>query len=164
MLDLLPDLYDLYSDRLRLLNLNWKHFGDKPIFWGPVQTVSCFEDNSKVAELLASPGDGQVLLVDGAASHNRALLGDNLAQKGIDNGWAGVVINGCMRDAGTINQMPIGVKALGTCPIKTDKRGQGEVGIAVEIAGIEIHPGEYLYADLNGIAVSDQALAIPNLE
>ncbi|TAA46917.1 MULTISPECIES: putative 4-hydroxy-4-methyl-2-oxoglutarate aldolase [Corallincola] len=161
MLDLLPDLFDEHPQALRLLNLPWRSFGLHPIIFGPLQTVCCFEDNSRVAEQLALPGNGRVLLVDGGGSNARSLLGDNLVQKAIDNGWGGVIINGAMRDVGTINQMPFGVKALATCPIKTAKRGQGDVEIVIEIAGVEVHPGEYIYADLNGVAVCECELPLP---
>jgi regulator of ribonuclease activity A len=161
MLDLLPDLYDQFASELRLLALPWQSVGQQPIFFGEIQTIRCFEDNSCVAEQLSEPGRGRVLVVDGGGSFRRALLGDNLAQKGIDNGWAGVIINGCMRDVGTINQMNFGVKTLGFCPIKTAKLGVGEVGINVEIAGIEVAAGEFIYADLNGVAVAQRRLPWP---
>ncbi|ABI72056.1 putative 4-hydroxy-4-methyl-2-oxoglutarate aldolase [Shewanella frigidimarina] len=158
MLDLLPDLFDHYPEQLTLLSNPWKAFGAKSIFYGEVVTVKCFEDNSKVKSELAKKGHGKVLVVDGGGSTRRALLGDMIALNACDNGWEGIIINGCIRDAGTINTMPIGVQALGTNPIKTDKKDVGEVNVTIEIAGISISPGMMIYADLNGVAVSRQAL------
>ncbi|WP_394131787.1 putative 4-hydroxy-4-methyl-2-oxoglutarate aldolase [Shewanella maritima] len=158
MLDLLPDLFDQYSDQLTLIPLNWQSFGSKTIFHGEVVTISCFEDNSKVKQTLATPGLGKVLVVDGQGSMARALLGDMIAQSAIDNQWQGIIIKGCIRDAGTINSFDIGVKALGTNPIKTRKLDQGEVNIDINLADVEIKPGMYIYADLNGIAISETAL------
>ena len=158
MLDLLPDLFDHYPEQLTLLSNQWKAFGAKSIFYGEVVTVKCFEDNSKVKSELAKKGHGKVLVVDGGGSTRRALLGDMIALSACDNGWEGIIINGCIRDAGTINTMLIGVQALGANPIKTDKKGVGEVNVTIEIAGISISPGMMIYADLNGVAVSRQAL------
>ncbi|NKF51458.1 putative 4-hydroxy-4-methyl-2-oxoglutarate aldolase [Shewanella sp. WXL01] len=158
MLDLLPDLFDHYPDDLTLIQLDWRAFGAKAIFHGEVVTVSCFEDNSKVKQLLATPGAGKVLVVDGQGSMNRALLGDMIAQSAMDNGWEGVVIKGCIRDAGTINSFNVAVKALGTNPIKTAKRDLGEVNCSINIAGVEIRPGMHIYGDLNGVACSNKPL------
>ncbi|UJF20735.1 putative 4-hydroxy-4-methyl-2-oxoglutarate aldolase [Shewanella sp. OMA3-2] len=160
MLDLLPDLFDQYPQELRLLNLPWLSFGQKNVFSGQIVTVKCFEDNSKVKSVLAEPGDGKVLVVDGGGSMRRALLGDLIAQSAVDNGWQGIVIYGCIRDVATINTMDIGVKALGVNPIKTDKRDLGDIGVSLEINSIEIVDGMMLYADLNGVAISDSALSL----
>jgi regulator of ribonuclease activity A len=158
MLDLLPDLFDHYPEQLILLSNPWQSFGAKPIFYGEVVTVKCFEDNSKVKSELAKNGQGKVLVVDGGGSTRRALLGDMIALNACKNGWEGIIINGCIRDAGTINTMQIGVQALGTNPIKTDKKDVGEVNVKIEIAGVSIFPGMMIYADLNGVAVSRQTL------
>ncbi|MGX9459686.1 putative 4-hydroxy-4-methyl-2-oxoglutarate aldolase [Shewanella sp. A14] len=158
MLDLLPDLFDHYPEQLTLLSSPWRSFGAKLIFYGEVVTVKCFEDNSKVKSELAKKGHGKVLVVDGGGSSRRALLGDMIALNAFENGWEGIIINGCIRDAGTINTMQIGVQALGTNPIKTDKKDVGEVNVAIDIAGVTIISGMMIYADLNGIAVSKQSL------
>ncbi|MBL1378578.1 putative 4-hydroxy-4-methyl-2-oxoglutarate aldolase [Zobellella iuensis] len=163
MLDLLPDLCDEHADKVRVLEPCFRDFGGEQIFWGQVVTVRCYEDNSRVRELVATPGTGKVLVVDGGAMVRRALLGDQLAAKAVENGWEGIVINGAIRDAGAIGTMVLGVKALATCPMKTEKRGLGEVDVPVTFAGVTIHPGDYLYADINGILVAREPLSHPLL-
>lgn len=161
MLDITPDLCDEYPQQVKLLPQTWLHIGKTKLFYGPVETVRCFEDNSRVKELLATPGEGRVLLVDGEGSLNRALVGDLIAQSAMENGWAGVVVLGAIRDVGTIDQMEFGIKALGACPIKTERRGLGYAGCNLELAGVEVVSGDYLYADLNGVLVSKEALPLP---
>ncbi|MGI2064734.1 putative 4-hydroxy-4-methyl-2-oxoglutarate aldolase [Shewanella sp. MF08487] len=158
MLDLLPDLFDHYPSKLQLLPLAFKPFGGKPLFWGEIVTVKCFEDNSKVKEVLAQNGQGKVLVVDGGGSCRQALLGDLIAQSALDNGWQGVVINGFVRDVMRIKTFNLGVYALGAVPIKTEKRDQGEINVPVDLGGVMVKPGMQLYADENGIAVSDELL------
>ncbi|MGL5757318.1 putative 4-hydroxy-4-methyl-2-oxoglutarate aldolase [Plesiomonas sp.] len=158
MLDLLPDLCDRYAESLTILPPLFRNFGGKPIFYGQVVTVRCPEDNSLVREIVTQPGFGQILVIDGAGSLRRALLGDQLAHEAQNNGWAGIVVFGAIRDVGELAQMQLGIQALGACPMKTDKRGLGEHGISVDIQGIRIHPGDWLYADLNGIAISKTEL------
>jgi regulator of ribonuclease activity A len=160
MLDLLPDLFDHYPEQLTLANSPFNDYGNKIIFSGEIVTVSCFEDNSKVKEILATDGTGKVLVVDGRGSMNRALLGDMIAESAVKNNWQGVVINGCIRDAGTIATLDIGVKALGCNPIKTDKLGAGDVNIIVTFYGIEFVPGYFIYGDANGLAVSKSPLTL----
>ncbi|MBB1267981.1 putative 4-hydroxy-4-methyl-2-oxoglutarate aldolase [Shewanella sp. SR44-3] len=156
--DLLPDLFDLYPDKLQLVNEQWRNYGGKAVFAGEVVTVSCFEDNSKVKSQLAQPGKGKVLVVHGQGSFAKALLGDMIAKSALNNGWEGIVIYGCIRDAGAIAKMPIGVKALGVTPIKTQKRDLGELNVLIEIGQVSIKPGMMLYADLNGVALSESRL------
>ncbi|MCG9756513.1 putative 4-hydroxy-4-methyl-2-oxoglutarate aldolase [Shewanella insulae] len=163
MLDLLPDLFDQYATELSLLAPHYRQFGQKRIFWGEVVTVKCFEDNSKVKQLLAQPGEGRVLVVDGGGSNRRALLGDMIAQSAVDNGWSGIVINGYVRDVGALAQMPIGIQALGANPIKTEKRDLGDVNVTLEIDRVIIKPGMMLYADDNGVAVSSEQLDLSQL-
>lgn len=160
MLDLLPDLFDDYASQLTLAQPLFTDFGKKKIFYGEIVTVSCFNDNSKVKELVATNGTGKVMVVDGKASLSNALLGDMLAEKAVLNGWQGIVINGCIRDAGTIATLGLGVKALGCNPIKTEKLGAGEVNVPVSFAGIEFVPGQFIYADSNGIAVCESSLKV----
>ena len=160
MLDLLPDLFDQYQQQLQLAEPIFNDYGGKAIFSGEIVTVSCFNDNSKVKELVATDGSGKVMVVDGKGSLTRALLGDMLAEKAVKNGWQGIVINGCIRDAGTIATLPLGVKALGCNPIKTEKRGVGNININVSFAGIEFKAGYYIYGDSNGLAISDKQLTL----
>ena len=161
MLDLLPDLFDQYPEQLTLLPPIFRQFGGRKIFTGPIVTVRCPEDNSLVRQYLSEPGQGRILVVDGNGSQRRALLGDQLAQLGVDNGWSGIIIYGYIRDVATIATMPIGVQALGAMPIKTEKRGLGEDNVIIEIEGRRIKPGHILYADDNGIAISKHQLPLP---
>lgn len=158
MQDILPDLFDEHPDSLTLIPIQWQHFGAKTSFSGEVVTVRCFEDNSQVKSMLATPGHNKVLVVDGGGLTRRALLGDLIASSAVEQQWSGIIIFGCIRDVSAINAMSIGVKAIGVNPIKTEKRGLGDSNLPIEIAGVNITPGMTIYADLNGVAVSKQAL------
>ena len=160
MLDLLPDLFDQHEQQLQLAQPLFNDYGGSTVFSGEIVTVSCFNDNSKVKELVATDGHGKVMVVDGQASLTRALLGDMLAEQAVKNGWRGIVINGCIRDAGTIRTLPLGVKALGCNPIKTEKLGVGEINTSINFAGIEFIAGHYIYGDANGLAVSEMQLTL----
>ncbi|GAA4873738.1 putative 4-hydroxy-4-methyl-2-oxoglutarate aldolase [Ferrimonas pelagia] len=162
MRDLLPELCDRYSSELRLFAPIFTSFGGQQIFAGPIDTVRCPEDNGLVRTVLSEPGAGRVLLIDGGGMARRALLGDQLAMMASSNGWAGIVVYGSVRDVMTLATIPVGIQALGAVPMKTEKRGLGERGVEVEILGLRIQPGQYLYADPNGIAVSDRALSLPD--
>lgn len=130
-------------------------FGARTRFCGTVATVKCFEDNSCVKRMVDTAGEGRVLVVDGGASLRRALLGGNLGVEATRNGWAGVVVNGCVRDVGELAQCQIGIRALAAMPMPTEKKNQGEVGVAVQIQGVWVRPGDYLYADEDGVVVLD---------
>jgi len=160
MLDLLPDLFDQHEKALTLAEPIFTDYGGKAIFTGEIVTVSCFNDNSKVKELVATDGTGKVMVVDGKASLNRALLGDMLAEQAVSNGWQGIIINGCIRDAGTIATLDLGVKALGCNPIKTEKLGVGDINKNVKFANIDFIAGHYIYGDANGLAVSKKQLTL----
>jgi regulator of ribonuclease activity A len=162
MLDLLPDLYDIYPNALTLAQPIFSDFGQRKIFYGEIVTVACFNDNSKVKALVNTDGTGKVMVVDGKASITHALLGDMLAEKAVKNGWQGIVINGCIRDAGTIATLDLGVKALGCCPIKTEKLGIGEVNKPITFAGLHFIPGHFIYGDSNGLAISETLLSLPS--
>ncbi|BEU04663.1 4-hydroxy-4-methyl-2-oxoglutarate aldolase [Agarivorans sp. OAG1] len=161
MQDLLPELCDLYPTQVKLLEPVFQIYGAKKLFHGQVETAKCWQDNSRVKELLASPGEGRVLVVDGGGSTQRALMGDLIADSAYLQGWAGVVIFGAVRDVAAINTMELGVRALAACPMKTERKGLGETAVSVSFAGQTIQPGMYLYADENGILVSEQALQMP---
>ncbi|XAG71618.1 putative 4-hydroxy-4-methyl-2-oxoglutarate aldolase [bacterium 19CA06SA08-2] len=154
MLDLLPDLCDQHGDALQVADPLFHDFGGKPLFYGQAVTLSCYEDNSLVRELVNRPGQGRVMVIDGGGSLRRALLGDQLAIKAAEQGWEGIVIFGAVRDVGTLATLALGVKALAACPVKTEKLGQGELDAVVSFAGVTIHPGDYVYTDLNGVLVS----------
>lgn len=152
------DLCDDYIDQLQVATPLFKSYGKNPRFMGPIATLKVFEDNQQVREMLASPGEGRVLVVDGGGSLRCALVGGNLGQLGVDNGWAGIVVNGCIRDAVEINEQAIGVKALNTNPTKSIKRGVGEENIVVRFADVTFTPGHYLYSDEDGICVSAEKI------
>jgi regulator of ribonuclease activity A len=120
--------------------------------------LKCFEDNSKVREQLDQAGEGRVLVVDGGGSLRCALLGDILAHKAVDNGWAGVVVNGCIRDVAEIGAMSLGIMALASNPRKSVKKGVGEIGVEVRFSGVSFRPGEWIYADEDGIVVFQSAV------
>jgi len=153
-----PDLCDAHPNLVRIAAPIFQNFGGQTSFGGPIVTIKCFEDNSRVKELVNAAGQGQVLVVDGQGSLRCALLGDQLAAKAADNGWAGLVINGAIRDVDEIGQMSIGVKALGVVPIKSVRKGIGDINVPVAFGGITFQPGEYVYADNNGIIVSSTEL------
>ncbi|WP_116472506.1 putative 4-hydroxy-4-methyl-2-oxoglutarate aldolase [Zobellella maritima] len=163
MLDLLPDLCDEHGDKVTVLEPLFENFGGEAVFWGQAVTARCLEDNSRVRELLATPGTGKVLVVDGGGLLRRALLGDQLAKMAVENGWEGIIVYGAVRDVGTIGELGLGVKALAASPMKTEKRDLGDVDVILNLAGARIAPGDYVYADLNGIIVSREPLSHPDL-
>lgn len=152
------DLYDQYGDVLQVAAPLFRNFGRLGSFSGPVSTVKVFEDNTLVRGMLEMPGKGRVLVVDGGGSLRCALVGDKLAQLAIDNGWAGIIINGCIRDSREINGMDVGIKAVAVHPAKSAKRGEGQQEVAVRFAGVDFEPGFHVYADADGIVVSDKNL------
>ncbi|WEM45931.1 putative 4-hydroxy-4-methyl-2-oxoglutarate aldolase (plasmid) [Photobacterium sp. DA100] len=154
LMDLLPELCDAYGDDVTLVPIPFLHYGAKPIFFGQAVTLRCFHDNQLLIDTLQQDGKGKVLVVDGGGSLARALIGDQFAQLAIDNGWEGIVINGAVRDVAQLSQMPIGIKALAPCPFRADKLGKGELNVPLLLAGTEVEPGQYIYADLNGVLVS----------
>ncbi|MEM7402006.1 MAG: ribonuclease E activity regulator RraA [Pseudomonadota bacterium] len=152
------DLCDDHEGNISVAQPLFKDYGGNISFSGQIFTIKCFEDNSLVREALKSPGEGKVLVIDGGGSTRRALVGDLLAQAGADNNWSGIVVNGCIRDSGVIATIGIGCKALGTLPMKTEKKGIGEKELTVHFADIEFVPGHHLYADEDGIIVSPNKL------
>ena len=155
-----PDLCDDYIDQLTLLDPVFRDFGGRRRFSGPVSTVKCFEDNSRVKEALGEPGQGRVLVVDGGGSHRCALLGDMLAGMGADNGWAGIVVYGCVRDVEITAGIDLGIRALAPYPVKSNKRNEGQRDIPVQYPGGVVEPGQHLYADENGIVIAPTALPV----
>ncbi len=148
------DLCDEYADRVSIAEPLFRDFGGATRFSGPIITVKCPGDNSPVKATLQTPGNGNVLVVDGGGLLNFALLGDRLGTSAVENGWAGLVIYGCVRDSAVLATLNIGVKALAACPLKTPKKNPGEKNIRVHFAGVNFTPGHYLYADPDGIIVS----------
>ena len=148
------DLYDAHGEALRVMSPIFRDFGGNKSFAGEVVTLKVFEDNSLVRAALEEPGQGRVLVVDGGGSLRCALVGDNLAELGAKNGWAGIVVYGCIRDSAPIAGIAIGVKAIATNPRKSVKKGEGERGVTLRFAEVTIEPGDYLYADVDGVVLS----------
>lgn len=149
-----PDLCDDLGDAARVLADGFRDFGGREVFDGPVRTVRCLEDNSRVKELLATPGEGAVLVVDGSGSLAVALLGDMIAEGAVAQGWAGVVIAGAVRDVEVLRTLDLGVRALGSIPRRSDRQGRGEVDVPVTVGGVRVETGDHLYADATGILVT----------
>lgn len=152
------DLCDAHSDNLQIVEPMFRDYGGSLSFCGPICTIKTFEDNTLVREAVESPGEGRVLVVDAGGSMRCAMLGDNLARLAVDNGWAGVVMYGCIRDSAEIGTMPLGVKAIATHPLKSVKANYGQRDVEVRFAGVTFRPGEFLYADSDGIVVSPTSL------
>jgi regulator of ribonuclease activity A len=150
------DISDSLGEQARVANPGFTDYGARTVFSGPVSTVKCHEDNSLVRASLEQPGHGRVLVVDGGGSMRCALLGDMLATLANQNGWAGIIVNGCIRDSAEIAGINIGVKARATHPKKSLKRGEGQLDVVVHFAGIDFRPGDYLYADGDGIVVTSE--------
>ncbi|GAA1858395.1 ribonuclease E activity regulator RraA [Microbacterium koreense] len=147
------DLYDNRGDELDSLSLPLLDLGGHIAFDGPVRTVRCHRDNALVKQTLGTPGDGAVLVIDGGGSRESALVGDLIAASAVDNGWAGVIVNGVVRDRAALADLPLGVKALGSNPRKSAKDGVGEIDVAVTIAGVVFAPGAHVWADADGVLV-----------
>lgn len=152
------DLMDDFQDELQSCTLQFRSYGRIEAFYGPCRTVKCRNDNVLVKQLMSTPGNGGVLVIDGAGSLETALMGDLIAELGRTNGWSGVVINGAVRDTVTIGTMDFGVKALGSNPRKSQKDGVGEVDVPVEFGTVRFKPGNWIYCDEDGIVVATREL------
>ena len=154
------DLYDEHEGKVQVVNAFLQNFGGKKHFFGPISTVKCHEDNSHVRAALEEPGRGRVLVVDGGASNRCALVGDMLAEMGMKNGWAGLIVYGCIRDSAVVATLPIGIKALGTNPRRSVKKGVGERDVILNFGDVTFTPGDCLYADEDGILLSEVELSL----
>lgn len=152
------DLCDEYADRLMLCRTPFHSYGKKRGFWGEIRTVEVYEDNALVKESLETIEAGTVLVVDGGGSLNCALLGDILAAIAAERNINGIIINGCVRDSTDLAGIAVGIKAIGTCPFKSIKRGEGTKGGSLSFGEIEWIPGQYVYADDDGVIVSEKPL------
>lgn len=152
------DLCDAHEDRVRVVSPMFRSYGGRRAFCGPIATLKLFEDNGLVRAALQSAGNGRVLVIDGGGSLRRALVGDQLALLAVKNGWSGIVVFGAIRDSRAIGDMDIGVFALATHPQKTLKKNEGDVDVPVCFGGVTFCPGEWLYADEDGVIVSTQPL------
>lgn len=153
------DLYDAHGEALQVALPLFRDFGGRLAFSGLISTVKVHEDNSLVKKALEEPGEGRVLVVDGGGSLRCALLGDNLAALGARNGWAGIVVWGCVRDVDALTAIDFGVKALGANPRKSGKTGAGARDVVLRFGDVEWRPGEWLAADRDGVVTAKQPLA-----
>ena len=152
------DISDKYSDSVRILKPLFRDYGGVKSFSGKVKTIKTLDDNTKVRTALESEGNGDVLVIDGQASLNCALLGGNLAALASQNNWSGIIVNGCIRDSDVISGIDIGVFALSSKPIKSVKKGIGDTDIDLNFMNTTFKPGEFLYADQDGIIISKSEL------
>ncbi|GAA2807885.1 ribonuclease E activity regulator RraA [Saccharopolyspora taberi] len=147
------DLADREGPSVRSCDVQFRNIGGRAEFAGRIRTVTCFQDNALLKQVLSSPGEGQVLVIDGGGSVHTALIGDVIAELGRSNGWSGVVVNGAVRDSAVLATMDFGVKALGTNPRKSTKTGAGSADEVVSFGGVDFVPGEYLVSDSDGVVV-----------
>jgi len=153
-----PDITDEFEKEVDIVDPLFTHYGGIKQGFGQITTISCFEDNSLVAEQVKLPGNGGALVVDGQASLRYSLLGDQLVATAINNGWSAILINGCLRDVEIISTMSLIVIALASIPRKTVKAGKGILNVPLSFAGVTFHPGNYLFADKTGIIVAKNNL------
>ena len=152
------DLVDAHSDTVRSCEAQFRQYGGRSRFYGPVRTIKTLEDNALIKQVLSTPGDGAVLVIDGEASLRSALVGDVIAGLAQKNGWSGVIVWGAVRDTLALGALDLGLKALGSNPWKSGKKGLGEVDVPVAFGGVEFRPGEWVYSDEDGILVSHRKL------
>jgi regulator of ribonuclease activity A len=148
----------LKAGSLRVLAPVFQNYGGEATMSGPIATLKCFEDNVLVRQILETPGNGRVLMVDGGGSDRCALVGGNLGALAVKNGWAGLVVNGCIRDSDELSECPVGIWAMATHPRRSDRQGLGQKDVVLDMAGTRVSPGNWCYADADGILVSDKKL------
>ena len=148
------DLFDDFEDQLQSCELSFQNFGGIKNFFGQISTIRCHEDNSLIRQTLSESGQGRVLVIDGAGSLRRALVGDLIAELARSNGWSGIVVHGAIRDSVAIGNLQIGLKALGTNPRKSTKTGSGFQNLPLQFGNICLTPNHWIYCDSDGIAVS----------
>ncbi|WP_111766004.1 ribonuclease E activity regulator RraA [Nakamurella deserti] len=149
--DATADLYDQHLESLQCCETQFRNYGGRPAFHGPATTVRCFQDNALLKSILSTAGNGGVLVVDGGGSLHTALMGDLIGQLGVDNGWAGIVINGAVRDTALLADMDLGVKALGSIPRKSAKTGAGERDAVITFGGATFTTGDHVWCDADGV-------------
>jgi regulator of ribonuclease activity A len=147
------DLVDDIGPDVRSCDVQFRQFGGRTQFAGPISTVRCLQDNALLKSVLSTPGEGGVLVIDGEGSLHTALVGDVIAELARSNGWAGLVVHGAVRDAATLRELDLGIKALGTNPRKSSKTGAGERDVTVSFGGVTFVPGDIAYSDDDGIVV-----------
>lgn len=159
--DLCDDHPGLLEDgSLSVLPPVFRHVGKREKFSGPATTLKVFEDNALVRATLEAPGHGHVLVIDGGGSLRRALVGGQLGLLAQNNGWAGIIVYGCIRDSAELAECDVGIRALALHPRKSEKKGVGERNVKVDIAGVAVSPGDYIYADADGVLVSSSEITV----
>ncbi len=156
--DLTDEFCNNNCDDVQAAGMTFNSYGGKPRFYGEIVTLKVFEDNQLLRDQVYSDGTGKVLVVDGGASMRRALMGDMLAATAVENGWSGVIINGCIRDSLDMATMQLGVLALGTHPLKTVKAGVGQTNVSIQFSGLTFEPANFIYSDEDGIIISEKPL------
>jgi regulator of ribonuclease activity A len=152
------DLCDAYAGEVRVVQPIFRDFGGTRAFAGPAETVRVVEDNTLVRRLLETDGRGRVLVVDGGGSLRCALVGGRLAALAAERGWSGIVVNGCVRDSAELGRALVGVKALGVCPMRSGRNGNGEQGVHLTFAGVSWKPGDFIYGDEDGLLLASRQL------
>lgn len=152
------DLADVLGDNVQSCDTQFRNFGGKTKFSGRIVTVRCMKDNGLVKQLLNSPGDGKVLVVDAGGDLHSAMVGDQIAAAALKNGWKGIIVNGAIRDSEEIATLDIAVKALGTNPRKSAKDGLGRVNEKISFGGIDFVPDDVVYGDADGVVVMDEPI------
>ena len=155
------DLVDVHEATVRSCDVQFRSFSARPRFHGRIRTLKTFEDNALLKQLFSAPGHDAVLVVDGAGSLRCSMLGDFIAGLGEQNGWAGIVIFGAVRDVVALSRLQLGVKALGSNPLRSGKKGVGQIDVPVTFGGVTFRAGEWLYSDEDGILVSERELPLP---
>jgi regulator of ribonuclease activity A len=152
------DLVDAHSEIVKSCEAQFRQYGGRVRFHGPIRTLESVEDNALIKQTLSTAGNGAVLVIDGGASLRCALVGDIIAGLGQKNGWAGLVIWGAVRDTAALASLDIGIKALGSNPWRSSKNGTGQVDVPIRFGSVQFRPGDWLYSDEDGILVSSQQL------
>ena len=147
------DLVDELGDKVQSCDIQFRQFGGRNQFAGVIKTVRCFQDNALLKSVLGEPGEGAVLVIDGAGSVHTALVGDIIAELARSNGWVGLIVHGAVRDASTLRGIDLGIKALGTNPRKSTKTGAGESDVPLSFGGVTFTPGDIAYSDEDGVVV-----------
>jgi len=154
-----PDLYDDFEDIATTCSIQFRDFGGRKQFSGRIRTVQCRNDNQLFRALMNEPGDGAIAVVDGKGSTEVALIGDIIAAKAAKNGWSGVVIYGAVRDVAVLATIDLGIKAIGSNPAKSVKRGEGAVDVVLHLGGARFEPGHWIYCDENGVLIAPKELS-----
>lgn len=152
------DLCDAHSDKLAIVAPMFMEFGGRTAFSGQIRTLKVFEDNALIRQTVSTPGNGNVLVVDGGGSLRCALVGDQLALLAQQNNWSAVIVYGCIRDSVAISKIDVGIRALNTHPLRSLRKGIGDIDIPVVFGGVKFTPGQWLYADADGIVVAAESL------